>query len=92
MSTLHEPRQQTARKPYACWWCGETINAGEHYWRWTWKDGRELLTCSVHPECYEVWCGELVEPTFAEFSRGCLCQRGFCRCVEHAAETREAGQ
>lgn len=80
MSLLGLASEVKARKPHWCWWCGEAIERGAKYFRWTWSDGDGLLTCKAHPECREAWfeLGEEVE--FAEFSRGCCCERGFCKC------------
>ena len=73
-----------ARKQHECWWCGETIKPKEKYARWLWEDG-ELLVIKVHIECREAWStlpSDSNSTGYGEFSRGCCCDRGACRCKE----------
>ncbi len=83
--TIRRARLTRKGRKYRCHWCGEAIEPGESYNRWTWKDGREIHDVKAHPECVEAWnnleFGE-DEVGFSEFSRGCTCQSGDCRCGE----------
>lgn len=74
---------QAARKQHTCWWCGDPIEPGETYRRWLWKDRGDVEAVKVHDDCYAAW--KTLEPgdnevDFAEFCRGCTCERGDCRC------------
>ena len=55
MTQIGDTTHQTARKPHVCWWCGETIETGERYVRWLWKDGNTCLPTKVHNECKRAW-------------------------------------
>ena len=82
MTMIGIPTTQTARKNHTCWWCAESITTGNTYSRWLWKDGSTLSAVKVHPECRQAWrdCDDADEVTFGEFSRGCTCENGNCRC------------
>ncbi len=80
----HEP---VARKQHECWWCGETIEKGERYARWTWAEDGVLSSVKCHLECRDAWNtlaqeeGGEAYVECGEFKRGCLCQRGDeCEC------------
>jgi hypothetical protein len=80
---LGDVSNPTARKEHVCFWCGEAIAVGESYFRWTWVSDAAVETIKTHPECREAWStlppGDDEVP-FAEFSRGCTCERGHCVC------------
>lgn len=50
MSTIREGRQ-TARKEYACIWCGEGIAKGATYFRWVGTNDGDLQSNAFHLEC-----------------------------------------
>jgi hypothetical protein len=72
-----------ARKRHECWWCSEWIESGEHYAKWVWKDGGDLLPVKVHLECRTAWAEIGDEGVgFGDFCRGCTCERGCCECAK----------
>ena len=82
---LGEVTTQKAAKEHTCWWCGELIFQHETYVRWTWKDGNDLLPIKVHEECRKAWNqlpSDEREVEFAEFNRGCTCERDRCKCSD----------
>ena len=42
------------RRDHLCFWCGEKIDKGTSYKKWTWEGG-ELMTIKTHPECLAAW-------------------------------------
>ena len=52
MSYCTPETTQTARKPHKCTNCGEVINSGDLYVRWTSFDDCAFVN-KMHPECLE---------------------------------------
>lgn len=81
-----------ARKRKQCDWCGEWIEIGDPACRYLWKDGADLLPCRMHPECFGASCDATSEFGYdyefqpGQFSRGCSCDRGRCRCAKARGE------
>lgn len=73
-----------ARKEHDCFWCGEIIFKHETYARWVWKND-VVETIKVHTECKDAWDSLPAsenEIWFGEFSRGCTCEHGQCKCPD----------
>ena len=85
MTMIGDKTRQTARKTHRCWWCGCGIQPGEEYIKWIWKERYEYVPIHVHADCHEVWQDLQPDEVMAgEFSRGCGCANGDCRCgVKH---------
>jgi len=78
MSTIFHYRQIAAsRKRRRCDWCAESIEIGEPYEAYRWRDGCEAGAAYMHPECIAA-CQRLArdpddpvrEFTPGEFARG----------------------
>ena len=84
MTMLGDTTTQTARTQHRCHWCGERIVPGEEYVRWLWKDHREVSATKAHSECFSAWGllppDESEEVMEGQYSRGCTCANGDCRC------------
>ena len=84
MTMIGDKTRQTARKQHQCWWCGCGIQPGESYFRWLWNNRVECVPISVHPECELAWKrlpSDETDVQEGEFSRGCTCANGDCRCA-----------
>ena len=81
MTCISGPRTHTARTAKTCHWCGEQIEQGQLFVQWT--DGK-FWVIKVHPECHDAWQklppDEQHEVYQGEFSRGCKCEHGLCKC------------
>jgi hypothetical protein len=75
------------RKRRVCDWCGEPIEAGEPYTAYRWRNRGDAGSCYMHPECIEASkraAEDVNDPLYefspGDFSRGCTCAHGDCRC------------
>jgi len=79
---FHEKSIAAARKEHNCSWCGELIEVGQPYNSYR----LEEMTVKMHPECYTALGeaadeeGGWIEFCPGDFSRGCTCESGHCRC------------
>jgi len=71
-----------ARNEHTCYWCGEKILPGERYTRWASIDFGEFFFTKVHRECADAWHSLHPDDFVDEHGqcRGCICERGDCRC------------
>jgi hypothetical protein len=85
-TTFHHTSTAASRKPRVCDWCGEAIAVGEPYEGYGYNTGYDRGYVTMHPECMRAMEPLAVEEgsgmtwDVGEFSRGCGCQRGDCRC------------
>lgn len=87
MSMIGEVQQiMASRKARLCDWCNDDIEVGQPARRYRWKDGSDVVTVRMHPECFDASQdlasreGGECEWTPGDFSRGCCCINGGCEC------------
>lgn len=51
--TFHARSIRSSRKIRTCDWCGELIRIGEPYESYRWREGGDVGTIRVHPECLD---------------------------------------
>lgn len=78
----HVAKSRRARR---CDWCDQMIEVGQPKATWLWKDGGDVASVHMHPECYEASVRTLdpvdnYEFTPGSYSRGCGCENGNCEC------------
>lgn len=88
-------RVAKSRKAKRCTWCDEMIDVGQPAVCWLWKDGADVYSVRMHPECYTAMGKEAsrrggydFEFTAGEYSRGCGCEHGTCECADLDQLTR----
>lgn len=74
-----------SRKAKRCDWCDEMIEVDQPKVSWMWKDGGDVHSVKMHPECYGASVDTLdsddnYEFTPGDYSRGCGCLNGACEC------------
>lgn len=86
----------TAKKKHKCDLCGECIDIGEKYYRYTGiYDGRffdnkyhpECITC-INKYCRDVDCDEYTEDAVKDWAYGKVCANHECGSCPHNAPTR----
>lgn len=86
MDIFHQSSVARSRKTRVCSWCGEAIEIGSPYERYEWRADFDHGTETMHPECNSAMKltvmidGEIFF-SHGDFSRGCGCPHGDCRCV-----------
>ena len=84
MGWISLPTRHTARTVKTCHWCGEQIQQGQLLVQWCGTTDGEFWVVKVHPECHAAWQAlppdERHEVYQGEFSRGCKCEQGHCKC------------
>ncbi len=83
--SFHHCNVKASRKQRVCSWCGESINVGEPYHGYQWRDGNDSGTENMHPECYNACKDAFTEDpdlfwSQGDFNRGCCCANGDCKC------------
>lgn len=84
--TYHHTNVKASRKRRQCDWCGEWVEIGEPYRAYSYRDEGEQCRVTMHPECCEAMQRLSIENRGwidwgpGEFSRGCNCQSGDCKC------------
>lgn len=70
-----------ARKKHTCDWCGEHIEKGAEYVRWSSFDKKTVRTTKVHFECLAAFDLAVINDLEDGFRhRGCECLRDLGRC------------
>lgn len=90
MGEVLDPQTPLARKNHKCYWCGEVIEAGTKYSRWTWVDAGSASTVRAHLECATAW-NTLDDPDPIPafmFCRGCTCEKPKCFCKKDGGEVK----
>lgn len=82
-----------SRYQRSCDWCGESIEIGQPYRSYHWRDHDNHGYQQMHPECYAACCdvgkeeGGFFHFELGDFQRGCTCLKGYCECTPKPIQT-----
>ena len=86
--TFHTTNAPIARKGWKCSLCGEPVQTGERYVRYTWRKETEIDDLPYHPECWAIirfYCKMTGETMFsAEAVHAWLKTRRHCKTCKEA--------
>lgn len=86
MSWFSEPKRVICRKRCVCAWCGTYIQPGEKKASYFYRMDGDHGNVKMHSGCYDAMGREDPEILrdglmLGEYSRGCTCENGDCRCL-----------